>query len=544
MPAPTGDLSSIVKAYDVRGVVPDQLDERVAEALGAAFAQVVGAAGGGARRRRAATCGRRSPGLVAAFAAGVTSPGRRRHRHRARLDRPALLRQRQPRPARRDVHRQPQPGAVQRHQDVPRRRRPGRPGHRPRPRSARWPRPASAAVDGADTATYAAQDLLAAYADHLRTLVDLRGIRPLQVVVDAGNGMGGHTVPDRPRRAAARRRPDVLRARRHVPQPRGQPARPGEPRRPAGAVCARRRRHRARLRRRRRPLLRRRRARRAGLAVGGHRAGRGPRAGQAPGRHGDPQPDHLARGAGDRPRARRRAGADPGRALLHQGRDGPHRRGLRRRALRALLLPRLLARRHRHARGACTCWPRSASSRRRCRVLAAEFERYVASGEINCDGRRPGAPRPTRSAAAYARCPASRSTSSTADRAGADGWWFNLRASNTEPLLRLNVEAADRRDDGGAARRGARRDPRRPTAGIPVATGRAARRRSTPTRSRSPTEPEEPSTVQLDPQLLEILACPALPRRAARRRRRRRSWCARRPPAAWPTRSATTSRCC
>jgi phosphomannomutase len=25
----------------------------------------------------------------------------------------------------------------------------------------------------------------------------------------------------------------------------------------------------------------------------------------------------------------------------------------------------------------------------------------------------------------------------------ADGSWFNLRASNTEPLLRLNVEAAD-----------------------------------------------------------------------------------------------------
>ena len=23
-------------------------------------------------------------------------------------------------------------------------------------------------------------------------------------------------------------------------------------------------------------------------------------------------------------------------------------------------------------------------------------------------------------------------------------WWFNLRASNTEPLLRLNVEAGDR----------------------------------------------------------------------------------------------------
>ena len=26
-----------------------------------------------------------------------------------------------------------------------------------------------------------------------------------------------------------------------------------------------------------------------------------------------------------------------------------------------------------------------------------------------------------------------------------DGWWFNLRPSNTEPLLRLNVEAVDER---------------------------------------------------------------------------------------------------
>jgi phosphomannomutase len=38
-------------------------------------------------------------------------------------------------------------------------------------------------------------DLLAAYAQHLRTLVDLSGIRPLRVVADAGNGMGGYTVP-------------------------------------------------------------------------------------------------------------------------------------------------------------------------------------------------------------------------------------------------------------------------------------------------------------------------------------------------------------
>ncbi|MCW2579271.1 MAG: Phosphomannomutase, partial [Blastococcus sp.] len=39
------------------------------------------------------------------------------------------------------------------------------------------------------------QDVLAGYAAYLHSLVDLSGIRPLKVVVDAGNGMGGHTVP-------------------------------------------------------------------------------------------------------------------------------------------------------------------------------------------------------------------------------------------------------------------------------------------------------------------------------------------------------------
>jgi phosphomannomutase len=40
-----------------------------------------------------------------------------------------------------------------------------------------------------------AEDLLAGYAGYLKTLVDLSGIRPLTVAVDAGNGMAGHTVP-------------------------------------------------------------------------------------------------------------------------------------------------------------------------------------------------------------------------------------------------------------------------------------------------------------------------------------------------------------
>ena len=37
------DLNKIFKAYDVRGVVPDELDESVAEAVGAAFVRLTGA---------------------------------------------------------------------------------------------------------------------------------------------------------------------------------------------------------------------------------------------------------------------------------------------------------------------------------------------------------------------------------------------------------------------------------------------------------------------------------------------------------------------
>ncbi|MFE0514046.1 phosphomannomutase/phosphoglucomutase, partial [Streptomyces sp. NPDC058964] len=43
--------------------------------------------------------------------------------------------------------------------------------------------------------TVTRRDTLADYAAYLRSLVDLTSVRPLKVVVDAGNGMGGHTVP-------------------------------------------------------------------------------------------------------------------------------------------------------------------------------------------------------------------------------------------------------------------------------------------------------------------------------------------------------------
>jgi phosphomannomutase len=50
---------------------------------------------------------------------------------------------------------------------------------------------------GGETAagSITAKDLLPGYAEYLKKLVDISDIRPLKVVVDAGNGMAGHTVP-------------------------------------------------------------------------------------------------------------------------------------------------------------------------------------------------------------------------------------------------------------------------------------------------------------------------------------------------------------
>jgi phosphomannomutase len=72
--------------------------------------------------------------------------------------------------------------------------------------------------------------------------------------------------------------------------------------------------------------------------------------------------------------------------------------------------------------------------------LRVPFERYAASGEIN---RRVDDPPAVIDAVASAYSGASqdRLDGLTVDLGD---WWFNLRPSNTEPLLRLNLEAADR----------------------------------------------------------------------------------------------------
>jgi phosphomannomutase len=75
-------------------------------------------------------------------------------------------------------------------------------------------------------------------------------------------------------------------------------------------------------------------------------------------------------------------------------------------------------------------------------ALLAGYGRYVASGEINSEVRDQAA------ATARVREEFGRGPGVTTDEldgmtVSAESWWFNLRPSNTEPLLRLNLEAAD-----------------------------------------------------------------------------------------------------
>jgi phosphomannomutase len=76
--------------------------------------------------------------------------------------------------------------------------------------------------------------------------------------------------------------------------------------------------------------------------------------------------------------------------------------------------------------------------------LRKPFERYAASGEINTEVSDP--PAVIEAVADHYAKEHPEATQSRLDGLTVDlgEWWFNLRPSNTEPLLRLNLEAPDR----------------------------------------------------------------------------------------------------
>jgi len=74
--------------------------------------------------------------------------------------------------------------------------------------------------------------------------------------------------------------------------------------------------------------------------------------------------------------------------------------------------------------------------------LLAPLDRYAASGEVNSTVEDP--PKVIeRVAAKFASADVDRLDGLTVDLGP---WWFNLRPSNTEPLLRLNLEAPTREE--------------------------------------------------------------------------------------------------
>ncbi|MGV9876289.1 phosphomannomutase/phosphoglucomutase [Streptomyces cellulosae] len=187
------DLSQIVKAYDVRGVVPDQWDEALAELFGAAFVRVTDAT--------AVVTGHdmrpSSPGLSAAFARGAAGQGAdvteiglcstdQLYYASGALDLPGAMFTASHNPAQYNGIKLCRAGAAPVGQDT------GLAGIRALVEE--WS-DTGAPQKAAATGTVTRRDTLEDYAAHLRSLVDLTGIRPLKVVVDAGNGMGGHTVP-------------------------------------------------------------------------------------------------------------------------------------------------------------------------------------------------------------------------------------------------------------------------------------------------------------------------------------------------------------
>jgi phosphomannomutase len=184
------DLSRIVKAYDIRGLVPEDIDEQLARDAGAAFVRLVGSE----RIVTAHDMRASSVPLSAAFAEGAAGQGADvveaglgstdlLYFASGKLDIPGAMFTASHNPAQYNGIKMCRAGASPIGQesglaDIRRMLAEGIP-----PFSGR-------------TGTISRQDLLGDYAAYLRDLVPgLSGIRHLRVVVDAGNGMAGLTVP-------------------------------------------------------------------------------------------------------------------------------------------------------------------------------------------------------------------------------------------------------------------------------------------------------------------------------------------------------------
>ena len=182
------DLDRIFKAYDVRGVVPDDLDDALVRAIGGAYARITD--------DRPILIGRdcrlSSPDLAAALAEGITAQGSDvidlglastdlLYFASGSLDLPGIMITASHNPKQYNGLKFCQPGA--------------RPvGEETGLRDIR------AIVEegltpAAERGSVEHRDLLDAYVEHVLRFVDVEAMRPMTVVADTANGMGGLVVP-------------------------------------------------------------------------------------------------------------------------------------------------------------------------------------------------------------------------------------------------------------------------------------------------------------------------------------------------------------
>ena len=184
------DLDAVVKAYDVRGTVPDQLDESLARAFGVAFAQFTKATSVVVAHDMRPS----GPSLVAAFEDGVTACGATvvnlglastdlLYYASGNMDVPGAMFTASHNPAQYNGIKMCKAGAKSIGIDS------GLAEVRELARAA-----LGTNIVG-DQSKVSKRNLLAEFADHVLSFVDVASLRPLKVVADTANGMGGLVVP-------------------------------------------------------------------------------------------------------------------------------------------------------------------------------------------------------------------------------------------------------------------------------------------------------------------------------------------------------------
>jgi len=192
MSRPAAAVNRVIKAYDVRGLVGAEIDEPFVTDVGAAFGKLMG--GEGARQVVIGYDMRdSSPSLAAAFASGVTGQGLdvvriglastdQLYFASGLLDCPGAMFTASHNPAAYNGIKMCRAGA------------------KPVGAETGLTTVSDDLIAGitayqGPTGAVADRDVLADYGEFLRSLVDTSTLRPLRVAVDAGNGMAGHTAP-------------------------------------------------------------------------------------------------------------------------------------------------------------------------------------------------------------------------------------------------------------------------------------------------------------------------------------------------------------